>query len=224
MAKRLCIAIDGPSASGKGTVARQVATALGYTYLDSGALYRCVALAGQRDGVSLDDGPELARRVPGLGIRLGWEKGQLLVRMGNEDIGAAIRSEEMGQGASRVARLPEVRAALLDLQRTLAEDGGIVMDGRDIGTVVLPTAELKIFLTASVETRALRRHEEQLARGLPSELETVKAALVARDEQDRNREHAPLCEAEDAIYLDSSHSTPEEVVEEIVALAVQRSG
>jgi len=224
MPKRLCIAIDGPSASGKGTVAKQVATALGYTYLDSGALYRCVALAGQRDGVSLDDGAELARRVPGLNIRLGWEAGELWVRMGGEDIGAAIRSEEMGQGASRVARLPEVRAALLDLQRTLSEDGGIVMDGRDIGTVVLPDAELKIFLTASVDTRALRRHEEQLARGLSSDLEEVKAALIARDEQDRNRRHAPLREAEDAVYLDSSHSTPEEVVEEIVALAVQRSG
>ena len=224
MAKRLCIAIDGPSASGKGTVAKQVAKALDYTYLDSGALYRCVALAGKRDGLSLDDGPALAGRVPGLGIRLGWEQGVLWVHMGGEDVGSAIRSEEMGQGASRVARLPEVRAALLDLQRTLSAEGGIVMDGRDIGTVVLPDAELKVFLTASVDTRALRRHEEQLSRGLPSDLDEVKSALIARDAQDRNREHAPLRQAVDAVYLDSSHSTPEEVVAKIVALAAQRSG
>jgi cytidylate kinase len=217
------IAIDGPSASGKGTVAKAVATALGYTYLDSGALYRAVALVGSRRGISLDDGPALADLIRSLSIRLGWESGQLSLQVAGEELAEVIRSEAIGQGASRVAKLPQVRAVLLSLQRDLAEKGGVVMDGRDIGTVVLAQAQLKIYLTASVEVRAQRRHAEQLSRGIQNSLEEVTAALVARDHQDANREHAPLREADDAVRVDSSALAPAQVVAEIVALAKSRN-
>ena len=218
------IAIDGPSASGKGTVAKTVATALGYTYLDSGALYRSVALVGSRLGIDLDDGPALAELIHSLSIRLGWENGKLSVEISGEEMADVIRTEAIGQGASRVAKLPEVREALLVLQRGLAKDGGVVVDGRDIGTVVLPQAELKIYLTASVEVRAQRRHAEQVSRGVEDTLEAVTAALIARDHQDANRVHAPLREAADAVRVDSSTLRPSEVVAAIVALAKARNG
>ena len=224
MAKGIQIAIDGPSASGKGTVARAVASALGYTYLDSGALYRVVAMVGGQRGMSLDDGEALAAMIPELGIGLSWQNGKLGVLVAGRDVGEAIRTEEMGQGASRVAKLPRVREALLSLQRDLAAVGSIVMDGRDIGTVVLPDAELKIFLTASVEARASRRHAEQLSRGIQSSLEEVTQALQARDAQDANRAVAPLRQAEDAVCVDSTGRSPENVLAEIVALARQRNG
>jgi cytidylate kinase len=223
VAKAIQIAIDGPSASGKGTVSKAVASALGYTYLDSGALYRVVALVGGRRGLSLDDGEALAAMVPGLRIRLTWEEGSLGVSAAGKELSEAIRFEEIGQEASRVAKLPELREALLSLQRELAAEGGIVMDGRDIGTVVLPEAELKIFLTASVDARAGRRHAEQLSRGIKSQIEEVTAALQVRDAQDANREHAPLRQAEDALCVDSTGRSPTDVLAEIVALARERN-
>jgi cytidylate kinase len=217
------IAIDGPSASGKGTVAKAVATALGYTYLDSGALYRVVALKGSEKGLSLDDGPALANMISELQILLGWDNGRLSLIVADEELSEIIRTEAIGQGASRVAKLPEVRKALLSLQRKLATKGGIVMDGRDIGTVVLAQAQLKVFLTASIAVRAQRRHAEQLSRGIQNSLEEVTLALIERDNQDANREHAPLREASDAVRVDSSTLTPVEVVAEIVALAKSRN-
>lgn len=217
------IAIDGPSASGKGTVAKAVATALGYTYLDSGALYRVVALKGSEKGLSLDDGPALASMISELQILLGWDNERLSLIVADEELSEIIRTEAIGQGASRVAKLPEVRKALLSLQRKLATKGGIVMDGRDIGTVVLAQAQLKVFLTASIAVRAQRRHAEQLSRGIQNSLEEVTLALIERDNQDANREHAPLREASDAVRVDSSTLTPVEVVAEIVALAKSRN-
>jgi CMP/dCMP kinase len=217
------IAIDGPSASGKGTVAKAVATALGYTYLDSGALYRVVALKGSEKGLSLDDGPALANMISELQILLGWDNERLSLIVADEELSEIIRTEAIGQGASRVAKLPEVRKALLSLQRKLATKGGIVMDGRDIGTVVLAQAQLKVFLTASIAVRAQRRHAEQLSRGIQNSLEEVTLALIERDNQDANREHAPLREASDAVRVDSSTLTPVEVVAEIVALAKSRN-
>lgn len=217
------IAIDGPSASGKGTVAKAVATALGYTYLDSGALYRVVALKGARLGLSLDDGPALAKMISELQIRLGWDNGRLSLVVGNEELSEVVRTEAIGQGASRVSKLPEVRKSLLSFQRKLATNGGIVMDGRDIGTVVLAQAQLKIFLTASIAVRAQRRHAEQLSRGIQNSLEEVTLALSERDEQDANRVHAPLLEAPDAVRVDSSALSPVQVVAEIVALAKSRN-
>lgn len=217
------IAIDGPSASGKGTVAKAVATALGYTYLDSGALYRVVALKGSEKGLSLDDGPALASMISELQILLGWDNERLSLIVADEELSEIIRTEAIGQGASRVAKLPEVRKALLSLQRKLATKGGIVMDGRDIGTVVLAQAQLKVFLTASIAVRAQRRHAEQLSRGIQNSLEEITLALIERDNQDANREHAPLREASDAVRVDSSTLTPVEVVAEIVALAKSRN-
>ena len=219
MPKGIQIAIDGPSASGKGTVSRAVASALGFTYLDSGALYRTVALIGERSGLSLDDGSALEALIAQTDVRALYKNGQMEVVVNGVTVGDAIRSEAVGQGASRVAKLPEVRRALLTLQRELAEKGGVVMDGRDIGTVVLKDAELKIYLTASVETRALRRHEEQLSRGIESHFDEVKKALIARDAQDINRAHAPLKKAEDACVVDSTDRSPDDVVAEIVRLA-----
>ena len=223
MSKGIQIAIDGPSASGKGTVSREVARALGYTYLDSGALYRTVALLAHRMGVSLSDGPALVAMMQSFRFEAVSEIGFMGVAVNGERVGDAIRSESVGQGASAVAKLREVRAALLSLQRDLASLGGVVMDGRDIGTVVLPEAQLKVFLTASVNARASRRHAEQLSRGIESSLETVREALQHRDHQDANREHAPLCQAVDAIRVDSTDRSPEDVVQEIVSLARQRN-
>lgn len=217
------IAIDGPSASGKGTVSREVAEALGYIYLDSGALYRTVALLAHRNGVAWSDGPSLAALIAGTRVEVAQNGAAMEVIVNGESVGEAIRTEAVGQGASAVAKLEEVRAALLSLQRDLAEAGGVVMDGRDIGTVVLPRAELKIFLTASVDARAQRRHMEQLSRGLQSSFEDVKEALKKRDHQDANRVHAPLREAEDAVRVDSTSRSPAEVVAEIVELARQRN-
>lgn len=217
------IAIDGPSASGKGTVSREVAKTLNYVYLDSGALYRTVALLACRRGIPLSDGPGLADLIADTQFEVRSDGAAMEVVVNGEIVGEAIRTEAMGQGASAVAKLHEVRTALLSLQRDLAESGGVVMDGRDIGTVVLPRAELKVFLTASVEERAGRRHAEQLSRGLESSIEDVREALKRRDEQDANRTHAPLREASDAVRVDSTQRSPAEVVAEIVALALQRN-
>ncbi len=221
--KGIQIAIDGPSASGKGTVSREVARALGYTYLDSGALYRTVALFAQRQGVDWSDGPGLVAMIQNLSFEALPEAGAMGVAVNGVRVGDAIRSEEMGQGASAVAKIQEVRGALLALQRNLAAAGGVVMDGRDIGTVVLPGAELKVFLTASVAERAARRHAEQLSRGIADTLDSVQEALRRRDEQDLNRVHAPLREACDAVRVDSTSRSPEEVVREIVRLARERN-
>ncbi|MEC7242690.1 MAG: (d)CMP kinase [Myxococcota bacterium] len=217
------IAIDGPSASGKGTVSREVAKTLSYVYLDSGALYRTVALLAARVGIEWTDGGRLADLIAQTRFEVRSNGAAMDVLVNGESVGDAIRTESVGQGASAVAKLEEVRAALLSLQRKLASTGGVVMDGRDIGTVVLPHAELKVFLTASVDVRAERRHAEQLSRGIESSIMDVRQALEKRDEQDANREHAPLCEADDAIRVDSTHRSPAEVVAEIVGLARQRN-
>ncbi|HMV67426.1 MAG TPA: (d)CMP kinase, partial [Myxococcota bacterium] len=161
----ITIAVDGPASSGKGTVARAVARALGYAYVDTGAMYRSVALVASRRGVGWDDEPALADLAAGLSFRFGWDGARLRVEVDGEDVTAAIRADTFGTGASRVSRLPRVRAALLDLQRALGAAGGVVMDGRDIGTVVLPAADLKVYLDADVHERARRRHAEIVGRG-----------------------------------------------------------
>ncbi|MCB9797560.1 MAG: (d)CMP kinase [Alphaproteobacteria bacterium] len=216
------MAIDGPASSGKGTVARLVAQALGFTYVDTGAMYRCVALLGQRRGLSWDDGGALAELIGALDFSLRWERGALKVEVDGEDLSQAIRTEAIGQGASAVARLPEVRAALLDRQRALAAEDGVVMDGRDIGTVVLPDAELKIFLDAALGERARRRQQELEGRGVARALAEVQQELAARDAQDSQRATAPLRQADDALRLDSTTRSPEEVAREVVDIARRR--
>ena len=206
------IAIDGPTASGKGTVAQRVAAALGWCYLDSGALYRLVALRALEAGVEADDAralAELARRLRPLfaGDR---------VRLGGRDVTDEIRREDVGAMASRIAVHPPLRAALLDLQKSFRRPPGLVADGRDMGTVVFPDAGLKVFLTASVEARAERRYKQLSEKGFPSNITILLQDLRARDERDGSRLAAPLRPAEDARQLDSSDLSIEQVVSQIL--------
>lgn len=207
------IAIDGPSASGKGTVAQRVAAELGFSYLDSGALYRLTALAAQRQGVAWDDEPAVARVAATLDVVFEGER----ILLAGEDASLAIRSEEMGYGASRVAALPAVRVALLERQRVFARLPGLVADGRDMGSVVFPDSPLKIFLTASAQVRAERRYKQLIARGEAADLAAITADLTARDERDRARAVAPLQQLPDALLLETSCMTIEQEVAQVLA-------
>lgn len=223
----IVVAIDGPAGAGKSTVARRVAGALGYVLVDTGSLYRASALVASRAGVPLDDraGVEGAvRAAVALGLlRLdAGDRGLTRVLIAGDDPGDAIRTPEMSMGASAVAAYPGVREALLDAQRSFGRDGGVVLEGRDIGTVVFPGAELKVFLTASAEERARRRCDELRAKGTEVDYEVTLAEVRQRDHQDANREIAPLREAADAVRVDSDRLSPDEVVARIVALAKER--
>jgi cytidylate kinase len=215
----ITIAVDGPASSGKGTVARAVARELGYAYVDTGAMYRAVALCAERRGVSWEDENALAALASGLRFRFSWRGELLRVEVDGEDVTSEIRLDQYGTGASRVSRQPAVRLALLGLQRALGAAGGVVMDGRDIGTVVLPDAELKIYLDADVHERARRRYEEILRRGEAVVLEQVLAAMVERDRLDMQRDVAPLRPADDAVVIDSTGRTPQAVTEQVLVLA-----
>lgn len=221
-ARRPVVAIDGPAGAGKSTVTRFVAERLGYLLVDTGALYRAVALAARRAGIGWQD----EERVTALAQRLERERslalergrdGAVRVLLSGEDVSAAIRSMEIAQGASQVSAIGGVRRALLGLQRAAGEHGGVVLEGRDIGTVVFPEAEAKFFLTASVDVRAKRRHDELAARGEAPTLEAVQREVVERDRRDSSRAIAPLRKADDAVEVDSSSLDIEAVVETIVA-------
>jgi cytidylate kinase len=198
------ITIDGPSGSGKGTISRLLARELGYHFLDSGALYRIVAYAAGRRDIALDDESELVRLIADLDIHFSADGGEDEVQLDGEQVGLAIRSEAAGAGASRVAALPGVRRALLQRQRSFHAAPGLVADGRDMGTVVFPHAELKIFLTASPEERAKRRFNQLKEKGKKVDYAGTLADIQARDERDANRSVAPLRPAEDAVIVDSS--------------------
>ncbi len=219
----LCIAVDGPGSSGKGTVARGVARALGYQYVDTGAMYRSVALVARQRGVSFDDARALARLAEKLSFAFSWDEDLLRVVVDGRDVTRAIRSDDIGLGASYVSRHPEVRAALLGLQRALGAGGGVVMDGRDIGTVVLPDADLKVFLDASLEERARRRHDELIRRGEGVHLGEVREALEHRDRQDRERPVAPLVAAADAVILDTTDLPVHAAIEQLLDLVQGRA-
>jgi cytidylate kinase len=208
----MVIAIDGPAGAGKSTVARRVAEALGFTYLDSGAMYRSVALAAQERGIDLDDGPALGRLAGGLRIEPG--DGVLL---DGRDVSAPIRAPEVSAAASRVSVHPQVREAMVERQRELIAGGDYVAEGRDIGTVVSPDARLKVFLTASEEERARRRADDT---GEPAE--AVLHQLRSRDDRDRGREHGALRVAADSVELDTTGLSAEEVVARVVDLARER--
>lgn len=207
------IAIDGPSASGKGTVAQRVAGLLGYHYLDSGALYRLVAVAAKRAGVAWDDEPALAPIAASLEARFDGDE----IYLNDALVTAAVRSEEAGAGASKVAVWPAVRAGLLARQKAFRLAPGLVADGRDMATVVFPDANLKIFLTADVVTRAERRHKQLIAKGMSANITILLQDLQVRDERDSQRSEAPLRKTSDAILLDTTHLTIEAAVEFVMA-------
>jgi cytidylate kinase len=210
------IAIDGPAGAGKSTVARALARRLGFFLLDTGAIYRAVALSASRVGVTFADGPRLAEIARVLPLRFDAEG---RVWLAKEDVSQAIRTPEMSQGASTVSAHPEVRDALLELQRTLAQAGGCVVEGRDIGTVVLPWAPVKIFLTASPEVRARRRYDELRHKGMTVDYEETLREMKVRDHRDSTRPVAPLKQAEDAVPLDTSNLTQDQVIAELEAIA-----
>jgi cytidylate kinase len=212
--------IDGPSGSGKGTVSRAAARALGWGLLDSGALYRLVALAGVKAGLSLEDGPGLARLAASFDIRFGsGHSGEELVWLDGQEVTAAIRTEGAGNDASKVAALPPVRAALLERQRRFAVPPGLVADGRDMGTVVFPRAEVKIFLTASAAERAARRHKQLKEKGVAATLAALSLEIAERDLRDTNRAISPLVASADAVLLDTTAMSVDAVVERVLETA-----
>ncbi|HEM5029638.1 TPA: (d)CMP kinase [Streptococcus suis] len=212
--KSIQIAIDGPASSGKSTVAKIIAKNFGYTYLDTGAMYRSATYLALTNGVEVTDQKRIVALLAQYPIRFGRdENGQQLVFVGDEDVTLPIRDNQVTNNVSAVAALPLVREELVRLQQEIAQAGGIVMDGRDIGTVVLPQAELKIFLIASVEERALRRFKENTERGIETDLESLKQEIAARDYKDSHREVSPLKAADDAITFDTTGVSIEGVVQ-----------
>ncbi|MFC3928470.1 (d)CMP kinase [Streptococcus caprae] len=218
------IAIDGPASSGKSTVAKIIAKKLGYIYLDTGAMYRCVTLLALRQGYQAEQVDLILADIDRNPISFGLAKdGSQTVFLGDEDVTLAIRQNDVTNNVSWVSALASVREKLVEQQQKIAETGGIIMDGRDIGTVVLPQAELKIFLIASVDERAERRYKENLEKGIETDLETLKEEIAARDYKDSHREVSPLIEAEDAITFDTTGISIDGVVDFILqkALALQ---
>jgi len=217
--KKIQIALDGPAGAGKSTIAKQLAARLDYVYIDTGAMYRAVTLAALEQSLDLNNGVVLGELMKSLDIRLTPGENGQRVFIGDREVTDAIRSIEITNNVSFVARQKEVRAALVTAQRKLAEQGGIVMDGRDIGTVVLPEAELKVFLTATVEERAARRHRENIARGMDSDITILQEEIALRDKRDSEREVSPLRQADDALYLDTTEMTIDDVVVRLMELA-----
>lgn len=207
------ITIDGPTASGKGTVAARVAEALGFALLDSGALYRLTALAANQSGTSLTDEAALAALAVGLDVRFAGEQ----ILLGGKDVTDLIRAEQIGVAASKIAALPAVRAALIERQHAFLKTPGLVADGRDMGTVIFPQARLKVFLTASVEARADRRYKQLIGKGFPANMLDLLQDLRERDARDTNRAVAPLKAAEGAHVLDTSSMTIETAVAQVLA-------
>ena len=216
--KALTIAIDGPSGAGKGTVARAVATHLGYRHVDSGAMYRAVGWKALREAVPLDDESSVARIATGAQLSVSDEA----VTIDGADVTRAIRTPEIDRAATAVARLPQVRAALVARQRAYGEHGGIVMEGRDIGTVVFPDADVKIYLDASPEERAWRRAHDPAHTGGPTAVAEVATALTARDELDRSRNVSPLYAAADAVVIDTTGQSVDNVVERVLEVVNSR--
>jgi cytidylate kinase len=217
------ITIDGPSGAGKGTVSRMVARALGWTLLDSGALYRLVALAARQAGIDFGDTARLAALAQGLNISFDSDAaGEELIRLDGSDVTRRIRTEEAGSDASKVAAIPAVRTALLERQRRFAGARGLVADGRDMGTVVFPAAQVKIFLTASPEERASRRHKQLKEKGVAANLAALSLEIAERDARDTMRTVAPLVPSADALLLDTTGMSVEAVVQRVLEIARER--
>jgi CMP/dCMP kinase len=221
-AKPVNIAIDGPAGAGKSTLSRMLAARLGYIYVDTGALYRAVGLSALRCGVAPSDAQNVGRLLADTAIEIRFEEGSQHVFLNGEDVSSLIRSPEVSMAASQVSAIPEVRVFLLELQKKLAADSSVVMDGRDIGTVVLPNADIKIFLTASPEDRARRRYKEMLERGETAEYEKVLADIKKRDDADSGREIAPLKPAMDSVIADTTGFELEKSLEKLTSIVKER--
>jgi cytidylate kinase len=217
------VTIDGPSSSGKGTISRLVAERVGWNLLDSGALYRLVALAGELRNVDAEDVGEHVSLARTMRVEFGSRDGEERVLLDGQDITTRLRTETTGAGASRVAAWPAVRAALLDRQRAFATPPGLVADGRDMGTVIFPEARLKVFLTASAEERAQRRHKQLIEKGSAASLAALSREIAERDLRDSTRQVAPLRPAPDAHLLDSTGLSIEAVVERVISLGRERN-
>lgn len=212
------IAIDGPAGAGKSTIARLVAKEKGFIYVDTGAMYRGLAVHFLKKGIQPEDTEKIKEACRDAQVSIGYEEGQQQVYLNGENITSQLRREEVGNMASKSSAIPEVREKLLSLQRDLARRQNVVMDGRDIGTFVLPDADVKVYLTASSRTRAKRRYDELTARGVPCDLEQIEQDIIERDSRDMNREISPLRQAEDAVLVDSSDMTIRQVADAILAL------
>lgn len=215
---KLRVAIDGPSGAGKSTIARRIAEKTGLIYVDTGALYRTVGLWAMQNGVAADDTAGIIGLLDSLDIALTWKDGTQVVLLAGEPVGDRIRTPDASFYASAVSKIPEVRQRLLDLQLDLAHKGGVIMDGRDIGTVIMPFAEVKVFMTATLPARAKRRWLELQAKGLPDTYEEVLADMEARDRNDRERETAPCVPAEDAVLFVNDDYGIEESADYIIDL------
>ena len=220
--KRLNIAIDGPAGAGKSTIAKMVSKKLNCIYVDTGAMYRAVALFFIKNGIASDDEKRIAKEIENIQVDIQFEAGDQKVLLNGKDVTEEIRAERVGNWASEISKYTLVREYLVKMQREVATKQDVVMDGREIGTVVLPQANVKIYLTASSKVRAMRRYNELTQKGVFCDIHDIEQGIMERDAQDMNREISPLRQAKDAILIDSSNMTIDEVVEKIVSLARER--
>ena len=218
------IAIDGPAGAGKSTIAKKVSANLGFVYVDTGAMYRAMAVYFLDNGIDTDNEEEVGKACNDVRIVIEYKDGAQQVILNGDNITGRLRTEEVGNTASKTAVYPEVRKKLVELQKELARTTDVVMDGRDIGTCVLPDAICKIYLTASVETRALRRLNELQEKGMAADLEVIKKDIADRDYRDMNRDVSPLKQADDAVLVDSSDMGIEEVTEKIISIFMEKAG
>ena len=216
------VAIDGPAGAGKSTIAKRVAKEENFIYVDTGAMYRAIGLYIVRKGIDIHDKEAVEAAAPEAKVSLTYENGEQVVVLNGENVNGLIRTEEVSQAASVTSAYPVVRELLFEMQQTLARENDVVMDGRDIGTVVLPNAQAKIYLTASVDERARRRFEEYKKKGMDVDIEELKKEIAQRDHQDMTREIAPLKQADDAVLVDSSNMNIDEVTECIINIIKER--
>ena len=212
------VAIDGPAGAGKSTIAKAVAKELNLIYVDTGAMYRAVALYMLREGVDLADREKVIDKCPEAKVTIRYQDGIQVVFLNGEDVNAFLRTEEVGEAASVISPIPQVRRNMVALQKSLAAESDCIMDGRDIGTCVLPDAQLKIYLTASSDVRARRRYDELAAKGESCDFQKIKADIEDRDHRDMHREESPLRQAEDAVVVDTSDMAVEEVIAAVIGL------
>lgn len=217
------IAIDGPAGAGKSTIAKKIAKQLGFIYVDTGAMYRAMALHILRKGISPEDGAAISRACEDADITIRYENGEQVVLLNGENVNGLIRTEEVGNMASASSVNGDVRKKLVSLQQRLAETADVIMDGRDIGTCVLPRADVKVYLTADAGVRAKRRYDELVQKGTLCDLDKIEQDIIDRDNRDMNRENSPLRQAEDAVLLDSSDMTIDEVVENIIGMVKRQT-